>query len=287
MMSRWCVSRVMLVVFSVMLGTSPASSQVPATRNVDQAVTTRNVDYRSDIVVAEAKDRLDIYMPEGAEAAPVIVFFHGGALRAGSKESGSVFAERFVPSGVGIVSANYRLTPRVMHPAHVEDAAAAYAWVVKNIERYGGDPENVYVAGHSAGAYLATLLALDPSHLAKHGLELSSIRGTIPISPFLYVEETAADRPKDVWGENPSDWLKASVTPHIAAGKGPMLLIYADGDDEWRRDQNDRFGEAMGAAGNNNVRVVEVPNRTHGSLMSAINADDDQIRDLVLRFLHR
>ena len=100
------------------------------------------------------------------------------------------------------------------------------------------------------------------------------------------MEETAADRPKDVWGENPADWLKASVTPYITAGKGPMLLIYADGDDEWRRDQNDRFGEAMRAAGNR-VRVVEVPNRTHNSIMSAMNADDDQIGGLVRRFLGR
>ena len=105
MMSRWCISPVVLVVSSAILGPSPASSQVLPTRNVDQAVTTRNVDYRSDIVVADAKDRLDIYMPEGAVMAPVIVFFHGGALRAGSKESGAVLAERFVPSGVGVVSA--------------------------------------------------------------------------------------------------------------------------------------------------------------------------------------
>ena len=63
-----------------------------------------------------------------------------------------------------------------------------------------------------------------------------------------------------------------------------MLLIYADGDDQRRRNQNDRFSEAMSAAGNN-VRVVEVPDRTQGNLMSAMNADDDQIHGLVMRFL--
>ena len=64
--------------------------------------------------------------------------------------------------------ASYRLTPSVMHPAHVQDAATATAWVVDNIAPYGGDPENVYVAGHSAGAYLAALLTLDPTHLGAH-----------------------------------------------------------------------------------------------------------------------
>ena len=277
MMFRWCVSRMVLVVFALILGTTPASSQL---------VTARDVDYRSEVDFADGKDRLDIYMPAEAEAAPVIVFFHGGGLRGGDKESGSSLAERFVPSGVGIVSANYRLSPDVMHPAHIEDAAAAFAWVVKNVKRYGGDPDNVYVAGQSAGAYLAALLAIDASHLARHGLEVSSIRGTIPISPFLYVEETAADREKDVWGEHPPDWLAASVTPHIKVGKGPMLLIYADGDDEWRRHQIDRFGDAMRAVGNDDVKVVEVPNRTHGTLIPGVTAEDDQIGGLVLRFLH-
>ena len=229
---------------------------------------------------------LFIYMPVGADDVPVIVFFHGGRLRAGDKSYGRVVASRMVPQGIGVVSTNYRLSPSVMHPAHVQDAAAATAWVFENIGRYGGDPDNLYVAGHSAGGYLAALLALDPTHLGAHGLSLASIQGTIPISPFLYVEETAADRPKDVWGENPSDWLAASVTPHITDGKARMLLIYADGDNEWRRRQIESFGEAMRIAGNDGVRVVEVPERTHLSLMSEMNAADDQIGNLVLSFIN-
>ena len=74
-----------------------------------------------------------------------------------------------------------------------QDAAAATAWVINNIVRYGGDPENVYVSGHSAGAYLAALLVLDPTHLRTHHITPASLRGSIPISAFLYVEETAAD----------------------------------------------------------------------------------------------
>jgi len=260
-------------------------SLVAATPALAQGVVTRDVDYVSAVDYEDGKDLLDIYMPEGAADAPVVVFFHGGALRAGDKSVGQVVARRLVSHGIGVVAANYRLTPSVMHPAHVQDAAAATAWVVEHIADYGGDPESVYVSGHSAGAYLAALLALDPTHLAAHDLTSASIRGSIPISAFLYVEETAADRPKDVWGADPGDWLHASVTPHISAGKGRMLLIYADGDADWRRRQNETFGEAMGAAGNPAVHVVEVPNRNHGSLMSEMNAQDDEIGDLMLRFI--
>ncbi len=250
-------------------------------------VITRNVDYVAGSDYANDKDKLDLFMPEGIDDAPVLVFFHGGALTAGNKSAGEALATRFVPQGVGIVSANYRLSPGVMHPAHTQDAAAAFAWVVENIERYGGDPERVFVSGHSAGAYLAALVALDPSYLAAHGLGLEAVRGAIPISAFLFVEETARDRIKTVWGEDPAAWLSASVTPHIVPGRPPMLLIYADGDDAWRRGQNEKFGEAMHAAGNHDIRIVQVPDRNHTSLMSRMNASDDQIRDLVLSFIQR
>lgn len=251
---------------------------------IAQTVSALDVDYNGAIEYADDKDRLDVFMPLGAQNAPVLVYFHGGALMFGDKSLGQIVAERLMPLGVGVVSANYRLSPAVQHPAHVQDAAAATAWVISNIARYGGDPSRVFVAGHSAGAYLAALLALDESHLATHGVDGSVLAGAIAISPFLYVEETAQVRPTAVWGEDPAQWLKASVTPHIAAGKVPMLLIYADGDDPWRRAQNERFGNAMRAAGNHDVQVVQVPDRDHASLVAEITADDDAIGDLVVAF---
>ncbi|MDX1568458.1 MAG: alpha/beta hydrolase, partial [Longimicrobiales bacterium] len=101
---------------------------------------TRDVDYRGEGSHGEDRDLLDIYMPEDATRAPVVVFFHGGALTFGSKDAGQVLAEQMIPKGVGVVSANYRLSPEVMHPTHVEDAAAAVAWTVENIPEYGGNP---------------------------------------------------------------------------------------------------------------------------------------------------
>ena len=250
-----------------------------------QTVTALDVDYLPGIDYADGKDQLDIYMPLGKANAPVVVYYHGGGLLYGDKSLGQVVAKRLVAQGVGLVAANYRLSPGVMHPAHVQDAAAATAWVYNNIARYGGDPTRLFVSGHSAGAYLAALLALDPQHLKKHDMQLTDIRGAIPISPFLYVEETARERPKTVWGEAPLDWLAASVTPHIAAGKPPMLLIYADGDDGWRRAQNEQLARELTMVGNGHVRAIELPNRDHRSLIGEINAKDDQIGALVAAFI--
>jgi acetyl esterase/lipase len=281
---RWLT---LLVVAASVAHVAPGLSQqaVPSPQDRESVVVTRDVDYLAGADYAEDRDKLDIFMPGGAAGVPVIVFFHGGALQRGDKSHGEALAVRFVPEGVGVVSANYRLSPGVMHPAHTRDAAAAFAWVVRNIADHGGDPERVYVSGHSAGAYLATLLALDPTHLASQGLGLDAIKGTIAISPFLYVEEIAKDRPRTVWGKDPDAWMKASVTPHIEPGKGPMLLIYADGDADWRKGQNDAFGKAMRAVGNSDVFVEEVPNRDHVTLMTQMNALDDQIGGLVLSFI--
>jgi acetyl esterase/lipase len=183
------------------------------------------------------------------------------------------------------------LSPEFQHPTHVQDAAAATAWVINNIARYGGNPQKVYVGGHSAGAYLAALLAIDPSHIRVHGTMETKLAGAILISPFLYVEETAKDRiEKDaiyrkIWGNDQQNWLQASVTPHLLPDRDNILLIYADGDEPWRKEQNERFAAAMTAAGNLRVSTKEVPNRTHETLLTAILDDDDIIVDLIKDFV--
>ena len=244
----------------------------------------RNVDYVEKEDYADNKDKLDIFMPPRAGDVPVIVHFHGGALQQGNKSHGEKVAVKLVSQGYGVVSANYRLSPAVRHPAHIRDAAAAFAWVKQNIEQYGGDPGNVYVSGHSAGAYLAVLLALDNQFLAPYKLGTNDVKGTIAISPFLYVEETAKTRPKTVWGTDPADWLKASVTPRIDPGKNPVLLIYADGDADWRKAQNQQFARAMTQEGNK-VQVVEVPGRGHLTLIASLDQPDDQVGPEIIKFL--
>ena len=256
-----------------------------------QVIVTTDIDYIADSVYNENKDFLDIYMPEGKKDAPVIVYFHGGALLMGNKSWGKDIGHKVAESGIGLVSVNYRLSPDFQHPAHLNDVATATAWVINNIKAYGGNPKKVYVAGHSAGAYLAALLAIDFSVLQAHNIEQSKIIGAILISPFLFVEETAKVRIerdsifKTIWGNEPQSWMRASVTPHILPDRDNILLIYADGDDNWRKEQNERFAAAMTAAGNLRVITKEVPNRAHLTLLTAILDDDDMIVDLIRDFV--
>ena len=259
------------------LAAAPASGQTGTTVH-------RDIDYIDGVDYADDKDKLDVRMPAGATHAPVIVFFHGGGLESGTKRIGDGLASSLVAEGIGVVTANYRLSPGVMHPAHIEDAAAAFAWTRRHIAEYGGDPDRVFVGGHSAGAYLAALMSLDPSYLRAHGMGLMAIRGALPVSPFLYVEETAKDRSKTVWGTDKQVWLTASVTPYIGAGKPPMRLIYADGDDDWRRAQNERLKTELSKAGST-VDTVEIADRTHGSIMTKMGEPGDATTQQIAAFI--
>jgi acetyl esterase/lipase len=275
---------VLLVMALLAFAWADASAQMTATRDIPY-------DGVADHPVG--RDLLDVYMPEGAAGVPVMVFLHGGALVGGQKGDGEVLARRLTAMGIGVVSATYRMSPEVSHPVHTRDAARAVAWVSENIAVHGGDPGRLVLAGHSAGAYLAALLALDPRYLDAVGVDRGQVAGTVLVSPFLYVEETAPDRIaqnpvyETIWGTDPDAWLAASVSPHIGPDRDDILMIYADGDDDWRKAQNETLAAALQAAGNANVRAVEVPNRTHISLVTDVGAGDDRIGELVREFVFR
>ena len=256
-----------------------------------QVIVTKDIDYIADSVYHDNKDFLDIYMPEGKKDVPVIVYVHGGALLKGNKSWGEDIGNKVAESGIGLVSVNYRLSPEFQHPAHLNDVTTATAWVIKNIASFGGNPREIYIGGHSAGAYLAALIAIDFSVLEAHNIPKTKIAGAILISPFLYVEETAKDRIKTdpiyktIWGNEPESWLQASVTPHILPDRDNILLVYADGDDDWRKNQINRFAEEMKSAGNLDILTREVSNRNHNTIISGIPEDDDLITKLIIDFV--
>lgn len=245
----------------------------------------RDIDYIAGTEYPDARDRLDVFMPPHASGSPVIVFFHGGGLLIGDKSQGKFVADALVPRGVGVVAANYRLSPAVKHPAHVQDAAAAFAWTVEHITDYGGDPNQIYLAGHSAGAYLAALLVLDDAYLLEVGLSPAASRGMIAISPFLNVEEVAPNRPRSVWGSELSTWRQASPSSYIGDGKPPLFFVYADGDDDWRRDQIEGAVQAFKAAGQESVEAVEISDRSHLSIVERLVDPGDPASAHIAKFV--
>lgn len=150
--------------------------------NAQNTVKTMNVQYAVRENVAANLTSLDIYAPKNAKNSPVMIMIHGGGWRNGDK-SNRGFIENKVPffneNRYIAVSINYRLSPAIKHPAHIEDVAEAVAWIHKNINKYGGDKDKLFVMGHSAGAHLAALIAVDERRLKVHKLNLSAIKGVI------------------------------------------------------------------------------------------------------------
>jgi pimeloyl-ACP methyl ester carboxylesterase len=129
------------------------------------------------------QQKLDIYTPSSAAAdAPVLVFFHGGSFRTGSNAFLRAVGESFARSGVIFVAPEYRQYPDGVFPQFVEDAASAVAYVWRALGRDHGSPRAIFVAGHSAGAYIAAMIALNQDYLAADGVPAGSIKGLIGIA---------------------------------------------------------------------------------------------------------
>ena len=122
--------------------------------------------------------KLDVYYPEGVKNFPTIVWFHGGGLESGNKS----VPEQFKEMGIAVVAVNYRLYPKVKNPGYIEDAAQAVAWTLQHIAEYGGNPNRVYVSGHSAGGYLALILATDKKWMEAYGADCDKVRCYLPVS---------------------------------------------------------------------------------------------------------
>jgi acetyl esterase/lipase len=247
----------------------------------------RDIPY--DAKDATAKNKLDLYLPEGRTGVPVIVSLYGGALTQGDKGEQAFVGQRFASAGIATAVVNYRLSPVVAHPVHVQDTAAAFAWVKRHIREHGGNADQVFVIGHSAGAYLAALLATDERYLAAHRLSLKDIRGVVPVSAFYWVERpgVAPDRDKRVWGTDEKVWVDASPAHHLHARVPPILVLYADGDEAWRRDQNTQAVQALRTAGNTRVDSAQIAGRTHTTIWSRLNEDGDEVSDRIVQFVRK
>jgi acetyl esterase/lipase len=135
-----------------------------------------------DIAYGEApRQQLDIYTPKGKGPWPVVFFIYGGSWMDGSRHNYDFAGRALAAQGFVTVIADYRLIPEVEYPGFLDDCSAAFAWCVAHIGDYGGDAERMALMGHSAGAYNAVMLALDPAYLRARGL-LGRVKAVVGLS---------------------------------------------------------------------------------------------------------
>lgn len=245
---------------------------------------------------------LDLYTAEAKSETlrPVVVMIHGGGWRNGDKANAGMTQHKvpyFVGEGFVYASINYRLSsdPAVQHPAHVEDVACALAWLHDNVERYGGDPERLFVMGHSAGAHLAALVACDARRLAACGKNLSILKGVICLDTAAYdvpryVHELGAGLVirrmyERAFGATEAQWRDASPRHHVAEGKGiPPMLFFHTGERLAGATLSGEMVEALRKAGTP-ARAIHAHDRDHAGINRCIGLPGDPYTAEIRRFL--
>ena len=264
MMLKYFIPTVIIV---GLLPFSPVQSEDIKTEESLDYKTESNILYHN---LAQAKEneyikqrcRLDVYYPADIKDFATVVWFHGGGLSGG---------EKFVPAqlknqGIAVVAVNYRLYPKVKCPVYIEDAAAAVAWTFKNIQKYGGNSNLIFVSGHSAGGYLTSMVGLDNKYLAKHGVDADKIAGLIPYSGHTITHFTVR-KERDIPGSQP---IIDEFAPlfHVSSNAPPLVLITGDRNLEMlgRYEENAYMMRMMKVAGHKQTEIYELQGFNHGQM---------------------
>jgi acetyl esterase/lipase len=212
---------------------------------------------------------LDVYVPkQQAGPLPVVVFFYGGSWKRGKRANYRFAADALAGNGYLAVVPDYRVYPEVRFPAFVEDGAKAVRWVLEHAAEFGGDPGQIYLMGHSAGAHIATLLTLDERYLAAEGMAAKRIRGTIALAgPYaFYPSRTRSIAPIFA---HLADENAARPIAFVDGDEAPLLLLHGETDRTVRAANTVALSKAVRAAGGR-VRHIIYPGVGHIGIVSAL-----------------
>jgi arylformamidase len=257
-----------------------------------------------DLPYAEPKNErqtLDIYVPPEGDKHPVVFWIHGGGWQTGDKTSVQGKPQAFIDRGFVFVSTNYRLLPNVDMATIVRDVAKSLGWVHRHIAEYGGDPERIFVMGHSAGAQLAALVSIDDRYLKAEGVPLSVLKGCVPVDGDTYdvpaIIETAETRRRvhgqpqatfghrEKFGNDPEKHRDFSAVTHVVKGKSipPFLILYvADHPDNAAQAQ--RLGDALKSAGIP-ATIFGAQETNHNRLNANLGMPDDPATKALFDFV--
>ncbi|MBM3619922.1 MAG: alpha/beta hydrolase [Alphaproteobacteria bacterium] len=260
--------RALLAPLALLSGCSPASL-------LNTTVPSGGFRKIADIAYGDdPRQRLDLYLPETPDPARrVLTFFYGGAWTSGRKEDYLFVGQAMAAAGFLVAIPDYRLSPNPRFPGFVEDGARAMRWVQDNAAIHGGDATRLFMSGHSAGAHISLLLAVDTPYLRAAGFDRARLRGVIGIAgPYDFLP-FSSNSVRDVFaGSDP-----AATQPINFVGRGlpPALLLHGDADETVFLRNSQRLGAAWQAAGN----AAEVKVYRGVAHISIISAFSDLLRN--------
>ena len=219
----------------------------------------------------DPRHRLDVYTPDAASGAPlpVLVFFYGGGWNSGRRQDYAWVGQNLAAQGFVVVVPDYRLVPQIRYPAFVQDGAAAVRWTQDHAAEFGGDPQRILLAGHSAGAYIALQLAMNQAFLQSAGVDLQRIRGVAGLAgPYDFLPFDVASS-REAFGGWP-DLRDTQPINHVAPGRPPAFLAHGDKDDMVRISNTVNLAKALRAAGDE-VEVNIYPGVDHPGIILALS----------------
>lgn len=260
----------------------------------------------SDIPYVEgghARQVLDVYTHEkpANKQLPVMFWIHGGGWQAGDKVDVALKPKVLTERGMIFVSANYRLLPDVEMETLIGDVAKAISWVHRNIADCGGDPNRIFVGGHSAGAQLAALICTDDRYLEAERVPFTVLKGCVPVDGDTYdipkiiataeLREQLYGRPlptfghRQKFGNDPQKHIDFSAVTHVAGDKGipPFLILYFPGNPNTRA-QALRFEDVLRQAGIP-VKAYGKRDSNHSRLNNDLGKPDDPATKELYDFL--
>ena len=220
----------------------------------------------------DPQQRVDVYVPDGPARSvprPVVIFWHGGRWEFGDKSDYRFVGAALAESGYVAVIANYRHYPQVKMPGFMDDAARAAQWAVTHAGEFGADPRLLFFMGHSAGAHMAALLALDTRYLQASG-SVPRIAGVIGLSgPYDFLPLLEADV-QDMFGP-PALYPESQPINYVRADAPPMLLIHGLKDETvWPRNSRN-LASTLSARGAP-VTLKLYPKLVHADTVGALSA---------------
>jgi acetyl esterase/lipase len=245
------------------------------------------------------KHRLDLYLPKGEKKFPVVHFLHGGYWVSGDKQyylpvTGlyANIGNALAKEGIGVVVQNYRLAPEAKFDEILGDALKGLAWTQANIGKHGGDPDRVFLMGHSAGGHMTALLAADQYRLAKGRVDAEKIKGYVALSAIFDLADMERKNGRQfndsvthkVFGDDPAALVRHSPVTHVKGGMPPMLVMIGENDFPYLIPQGLHALDLMASTGNVPTYVV-VPGYAHMDLVLHFGRNGDPVAEHVVRFV--
>lgn len=243
---------------------------------------------------ADAKHKLDLFLPPAANKVPVVMWIHGGGWAWGDRWMYPQVARRFAEAGIAFAAISYRLSPNVVHPAHAQDCARAFAWLHTHVAEYDGDPDRLFIAGQSAGGHLAALLACDPHFLSDAGAPSGALKGAIPMSGVYRIPALPANTkglgalfPR-AFGGSAEVCEAASPVAHLGTLICPMLVITETQDFGMIRNNMELLRAAAQKAGVSGIRFVDAEQRNHITIVTSLaRRGDEPVRQAMVDFVRQ